>query len=154
MYAVSATREVNPQGATPVLTAEQVWRGLVMKAENAVPFVDAMAHCRVLERYPDGFLREIVLRGVRMTERITFTPPVEVYFERVEAQGYDGWVSNLLSESDRGLLLTFTFAVGFPGVAANSPEEKRRGDEVKASYLSAVDSTLAAVRRMASNNQL
>jgi hypothetical protein len=39
-------------------------------------------------------------------------------------------------------------------VAANSPEEKRRGDEVKASYISAVDSTLAAVRRMASDNRL
>ena len=154
MYAVSATREVNPPGIVPVVTAEQVWRGLVMKAENAVPFVTAMEQCRVLERYHDGFLREIVLRGVRMTERITFTPPVEVYFERIEAQGYDGWITNLLSESDRGLMLTFTFAVGFPGVEPNSAEEKRRGDEVKASYLSAVDTTLVAVRQLVQGSRL
>lgn len=154
MYAVSRTREVNPSGITPVLTPDQVWRGLVMKAENAVPFVAAMEHCRILERYGDGFLREIVLRGVRMTERITLTPPVEVYFKRIDAQGHDGWVSNLISESDRGLMLTFTFAVGFPGVAANSVEERRRGDEVKASYLRAVDSTLAAVRQLVRDNQL
>jgi hypothetical protein len=154
MYAISSTREVNPPGLLPTLTADQVWCGLVMKAENAVPFVPAMAHCRVLERYDDGFLREIVLRGVRMTERITLTPPVEVHFRRIDAQGFDGWVSNLISESERGLMLTFTFAVGFPGVAPHSDEEKRRGDEVKASYLSAVDSTLDAVRRLAGSNRL
>lgn len=154
MYAISATREVNPPGIVPGLNAEQVWRALVMKAENAVPFVTAMEKCRVLERYQDGFLREIVLRGVRMTERITLTPPVEVHFERVEAQGYDGWITNLLSESDRGLMLTFTFAVGFPGIAPGSAEEKRRGDEMKASYLSAVDSTLTAARRLAVGGEL
>jgi len=154
MYAIAATREINPPGLVPVLTADQVWRGLVMKAENAVSFVHAMEHCRVLERYDDGFLREIVLRGVRMTERITLTPPVEILFERVEAQGFDGWVSNLISESERGLLLTFTFAVGFPGVAPNSAEERRRGDVVRANYLSAVDTTLVAVRLMAANGQI
>jgi hypothetical protein len=154
MYAISATREVNPAGVVPVLTADQVWRGLVMKAENALPFVKAMEQCRVVERYHDGFLREIVLRGVRMTERITLTPPVEVHFERIDSQGYDGWITNLISESDRGLLLTFTFAVGFPGVAPNSAEEKRRGDEIKVSYLSAIDSTLDAVRRLAKDQKL
>lgn len=154
MYSLSASFEVNPKGITPVLTAGQVWQGLVMKAENALPFVPAMEECRVLERYDDGFLRQIKLRGVVMKERITFTPPVEVYFERIDAQGYDGWITNLLSEGPNGLLLTFTFSVGFPGAASGSKEEREKGDAVRASYVSAISSTLDAVRRLVRENKL
>src|SRR5262245_424871 len=65
MYAISETVPVNPAGITPVLSKSQVWQGLVMKAENALPFVPAMESCEIVERYGDGFLREIVLRGDR-----------------------------------------------------------------------------------------
>jgi hypothetical protein len=154
MYVISASLEINPEGVTPKLEHEQVWQGLVMKARNALPFVKAMEACKVIHEYNDGFLREIVLRGVKMTERITFTPPVEVYFERVDAQGYDGWISNLISESRYGLMLTFTFAVGFPGAAPGSAEEKHQGDAVKSSYLSAIQSTLDATRRLVQEGKL
>jgi hypothetical protein len=154
MYALSASFEVNPAGVKPVLTPQQVWQGLVMKAENALPFVHAMDACRVIERYDNGFLREIKLRGVVMTERITFTPPVEVYFERVDAKGYDGWITNVISEGPTGPMLTFTFAVGFPGAANGSPEEKQQGDAVRKSYISAIESTLTAVRRLVSEGNI
>ena len=58
-----------------------------MKAEYAVPFVPAMKECRILERFDDGFLREVHLRGSVMRERIVFhRPEVEVYFERIPAE--------------------------------------------------------------------
>jgi hypothetical protein len=154
MYALSSSFDVNPPGVTPALTPQQVWRGLVMKAENALPFVAAMEECRIVERYPDGFLREIKLRGVVMRERITFTPPVEVYFERVDAQGYDGWITNLISDGPQGPLLTFTFAVGFPGAPPGSEIEQKMGDAVRDSYVSAITSTLDAVRRLVRENKL
>ena len=131
-----------------------MWQGLVMKAENALPFVKAMEDCRVLERYDNGFLREIKLRGVRMTERITFAPPVEVLFERVEAQGHDGWITNVISETQHGLMLTFTFSVSFPNAPSGSVDEKRQGDAVRASYLSAIETTLVATRRLAAAGKL
>ncbi len=73
MYAISATFEVNPAGEPIRINKSQMWRGLVMKAEYAVPFVPAMDDCRVLERFDDGFTREIRLRGTVMRERIVFT---------------------------------------------------------------------------------
>jgi hypothetical protein len=114
MYALSASIEVNPDGTTPILGQDQIWRGLVMKAENAVPFVPGMQACKVLERYADGLLREIVIGGDRFKERITFTPPIQVLFERVDTAAHAGWITNVISESERGLMLTFTFAVNFP----------------------------------------
>jgi hypothetical protein len=154
MYALSAAVEVNPPGVNPILNADQVWAGLVMKAENALPFVDAMQECRVVDRFEDGFVREIVLRGVRMRERITFSPPVQVHFQRLEASGHDGWITNVISESAHGLMLVFTFCVGFPDAAPGSPEEARRGDAVRASYVSAIASTLKAVRSLVTDGKL
>lgn len=146
MYALSASIEVNPPGETVPITPEQMWQGLVQKAEYAVPFVPAMDDCRVLERYADGFLREITLRGTVMRERIVFTPHVQVHFQRVQPED-GGWISNVMSESVHGLLLTFTFALTFPGVAAGSAEEKRLGDNVKASYVEAINATIRETRR-------
>jgi hypothetical protein len=146
MYAISSAFEVNPAGETIRISREQMWKGLVMKAEDAVPFVPAMKECRIVQRFEDGFLREVHLRGKVMRERIVFTPDVEVYFERVDpANG--GWITNVISESDRGLLLTFTFALTFPGIAAGTDEERRSGEAVKDSYVAAIAATLAETRR-------
>lgn len=155
MYALSASIEVNPAGATPILSHEQVWSGLVMKAENAVPFVPGMQACKVLERYADGLLREIVIgSGDRFKETITFTPPIQVLFERVDTDEHAGWITNVISESERGLMLTFTFAVNFPGVQPGSESEKQQGQQMKSSYVKAVEATLKEVRRLASEGKL
>ncbi len=148
MYTISSSFEVNPPGETTVISHEQMWKGLVMKAEYAVPFVPAMKDCRILERFDNGFLREVDLRGRVMRERIVFTPDVEVYFERVDPSN-GGWITNVISESNRGLLLTFTFALTFPGIDEGSEEERQRGDAVKESYIAAISATLAETRRRA-----
>jgi hypothetical protein len=108
-----------------------------MKAENALPFVPSMQSCTVLERTQTGLVREIVVRGDQFVERVTFTPQMQVLFERLDAAGnVVGWITNVISESDHGLLLTFSFNV------------EVRGDTLKDSYVGAVQSTLAAVRRL------
>ena len=137
MFALSVAIDVNPPGAQPVLTQDDVWRALVMKAENALPFVPAMQRCEVLERTPDGLVREVVVRGERFIERITFTPKIQVLFERRDDAGKPaGWITNVISESEHGLALTFSFAV--TGDAS----------QMKDSYVSAVKATLAATRRL------
>jgi hypothetical protein len=146
--------EVNPTGATPILSHEQVWRGLVMKAENAVPFVPGIKECRVLERSANGLTREIALGGDRFKENITFTAPVQVLFERIDTAEHAGWITNIISESERGLMLTFTFAVNFPGVEPGSTAETQRGQQMKSSYVKAIEATLREVRRLVSAGKL
>jgi hypothetical protein len=153
MYAIAASSDVNPPGEPVQISRAQMWRGLVSKAEYAVPFVPGMTECRVIEPLPEGFLREIVVRGVRMVERISLTPDVEVLFERVEpADG--GWITNVLSDSERGLVLTFTFAVSFPGVEPESAEERAKGEAMRDSYIAAIASTIAETRRRVREGEL
>jgi acetylaranotin biosynthesis cluster protein L len=148
MYTLSVAVDVNPPGASPRLSQEQVWRGLMMKADNAVLFVPRMQSCTVLERWADGLLREVVNDGNRFREKITFTPPVEVLFERVDTADNAGWITNVISESEHGLLLTFTFAVNLPGVKPGTPDERAKGEAMRESYVGAVKATLARVRQL------
>jgi hypothetical protein len=154
MYTLSVSVDVNPEGASPRLTQEQVWRGLEMKAENAVLFVPSMKSCEVLERHEGGLLREVVNGPDRFREKITFTPQVEVLFERVGTVENAGWITNVISESEHGLLLTFTFSVTLPGVAPGTPAERQRGEEMRDSYVGAVKATLARVRKLVTEGAL
>src|SRR5437899_11605292 len=76
----------------PRLTRSQVWKGLVMKAENALPFVPGMAVCTVVERFEDGLVRDIVFRGEGAREKITFRPEEKVTVVRLSgnAHGFSG----------------------------------------------------------------
>jgi hypothetical protein len=145
MYAVSISMEVNPLGVTPLLTMEKLWRGLELKAEDPVPFVPGMESCQVVERMDDGFLREVVVRGQTFREILTFTPPVQIRFERVEGEE-SGWIMNTLSEGPMGLLLTYTIVLNFMGVWPGTEEEKEKGDEVLFNYADALRQTLELLR--------
>lgn len=155
MYALSVAQPVNPQGTPVSLTRAQVWKGLVMKARDAVPFVPGMSSCRVVEDYDDdSFLREVVYRGETIRELIKLTPDIQVHFNRVHPADDRGWITNVVSELSGELILTFTFAVVFPGISEGSDEETRKGEEMREAYVAAIASTLAKVRAMARAGQL
>jgi hypothetical protein len=155
LYTMAASIEVNRAGSGIELTRDLVWRGLVMKAENALPFVPAMQECTVTSRSENGLVRNVMTRGERFTERVTFTPQVQVLFERTDGAGADaGWIANVLSDGERGLLLTFMLNVVVPGAAPGSDEERRRGEDIKISYVEAIGTTLRTMRKLAGEGAL
>lgn len=151
MYTLSHSIQVNPEGAEPVLTAAQVWRGLELKAENAMPFVNGMTQCDVDERSGNTLTRTITFRGTKHREKITLYAPVKVQFERLDGTG---WIDNVISESADGLLLTFTFGINFPGIAEDSPEELAQGETMRGAYTGAVAATLERVRQMVRDGEM
>jgi len=148
MISVSNTVLVNPPGEAVELTREDVWQGLLLKAENALPFVPAMTRCEVIERTDDTILRTIEFRGQELGERITFSPGREVRFERTHGAVL-GTIRNELGEDEQGrLTLTFSFDLELDGVAPGSEAEREYEETMKGDYLKAAAATLAAVRRM------
>lgn len=151
MYTLSHAIAINPEGVEPKLSREQVWKGLELKAENAKPFVDGMTQCDLLERKDNTILREITFRGAQSREFITLFEPVKVQFERTDGTG---WIDNTISDSDDGLLLSFTFGINFPGIADGSPEEQEKGNGMRGAYVGAVAATLKRVREMVVDGEL
>lgn len=132
----------------PRLNRHQVWLGLVMKAENALPFVPGMARCEIVERLPDGLVRDIVFRGENARERVTFRPEEKVTFLRLSGNA-DGLIVNEILGDDDDPRLRFSFALQLVNAASDSPEEKELRAVMERDYLKAVEATIAAIRRMA-----
>ncbi|MFI1401147.1 AtaL-like protein [Streptomyces sp. NPDC020681] len=83
MIYVSHQLPVNAPGE-PRLDRAAVWDGLVLKADNGLPFVPSMTFCQIVARHGDTvFDRDINFRGQRLTERVTLEPPHRVVFTRI-----------------------------------------------------------------------
>jgi len=153
MIFVTHQLPVNVAGE-PRLTRQDVWNGLVLKANNALPFVPSMTYCEVTERYSDTiFDRDIALsigqgRGERFTERITLEQPHRVTFTRIAGPVLGTIVNEIEGPAD-DLKLRFSFALVVADVAGGSAEEQEYADSMTGDYLKAVAATLNAMRRIA-----
>jgi ketosteroid isomerase-like protein len=149
MISLERAVPVNPSGTVSQISRADVWRGLVLKADNALPFVPQMTYCKVLEREsPHRFVREIEFKGDRMRERVTLEPERQVTFERLSGP-VRGTIRNFIDEKADGTLwLRFAFALELEGATAGSRAEKDYAASMEKAYLGAVDATLGAIRRL------
>jgi hypothetical protein len=133
----------------PVLDRAAVWDGLVLKANNALPFVPSMTYCEVTQRHSETiFDRDIDFRGERFTERITLEQPHRVTFTRI-AGPVLGTIANEIEGPEDDLRLRFSFALVVAGVEGGSAREQEYADSMTGDYLKAVAATLNAMRRLA-----
>src|SRR5258708_19431093 len=88
MFTMTRSVPVNDRGDPdiPVLNRDQVWKGLELKAENALPFVPKMTKCDTVERGDNYLVRDIVFRGEPARERVTFYPKRLVQFDRLSGK--------------------------------------------------------------------
>jgi len=154
MVEASRTIKVNTDPREPKLTRALVWRGLMMKAENPLPFVPVITACRIVERQGDNrFIREILDKGDAITEVVTFHPQHMVKFERTSGRVL-GTILNEIVEADGELALKFTFTLTVEGIAPGSAAERDFASQMEEGYLMAVAATLKAMRKLAKENAL
>jgi ketosteroid isomerase-like protein len=147
VYEVSRTVVINDDPDAPQLDREQVWQGLLLKANDALPFVPQMDSCHVLDRGEGWLIRDVQLRGVPLRERVTFEPGHRVVFERIRGVEL-GRIENVLDTDEQGrLTLRFSFALSHEDLPDGSPEEQAHFEPMRPAYSNAVAATLAAVRR-------
>lgn len=146
MYQLSRTVPVN-EPKKSFLSRHDVWTGLLMKANNALPFVPEMKGCDVVEQGDGWLVRDIMLKDVPLREKVTFEPENRVIFERIRGSEL-GRIENVIGEDEQGnLTLTFAFSLNKDGIPEGSDAEKAHFAPMESAYLNAVASTLAAVRR-------
>jgi hypothetical protein len=135
----------NPPGEVP-LSRDQVWQGLEQKAFDAVPYVEAITECRVIDRKSDSvFDREAIIGGHRYIERVWLEPPNRIAFARLDGPVL-GTITNEIVEDADGLAVVFQFALTVrPGDTIPVTEQELSSQMVSA-YQTAVGTTLAAVR--------
>ncbi|EDR09413.1 uncharacterized protein LACBIDRAFT_293900 [Laccaria bicolor S238N-H82] len=148
----AASRHVNPPGAEPRLSEEQVWKGLELKARQPENFVAVISSCDVLSDTGTKVTREVYFgNNPPMKEEVELHHGTIAYFD-AEAAGIR--ITNVLSyDANNELVLTFSYAGGIPGFTPvgelhPSPHELNRAVGV------GVDLTIERIRELVKEGEL
>lgn len=155
---IAFTAPINPSGATPVVTPEQIWNGLLLKIRSAETFVPgAIQSTKVVSESVDSLtgnpvtVREVLFRETQkiVQETVTTFKPTRVDFEQPNGSK----ISNVISEGAGGeLYMTYIFEWRHPGV---SKEELAAllEKEKKMSQM-AVEGTIKVLRQLVEEKKL
>ena len=127
MISMERSVPVNPPGTASPISRAEVWNGLVLKADNALPFVPQMTFCQVTERINDHqFVRDIEFRGDKMTEKVTLETESSVTFERL-AGPVLGTIKNSIDEGANGEISVSASPSGSRSKRHGGRQQRREG---------------------------
>ena len=131
------------------LSRAQLWRGLVLRAENPLLFVMALDRFEIVERGENALVRVLHFGGLRLRDRVSFIPMRQVRYE-VEAAGDTPAASLVMTieEPEPGQLFVRFDYETLPGSAA-APMDDFYSSFAKQAYLEADIDTISTIRRLA-----
>ncbi|RJG02721.1 SRPBCC family protein [Noviherbaspirillum sedimenti] len=136
------------------LTREQLWRGLVLRAEAPTLFMPHLDQCTILERTASGFSRELRYGSLVIRDQVSFSPQHEVLYE-VPAQGEIAaarLTMRIEEPQPEAFFVRFDYEEGTPEVSGTMDEfynEFRRS-----AYHEADLDTIATIRALAQEGRL
>lgn len=136
------------------ITREQLWRGLVLRAEDPKRFIPHLDECIIGERESGSFTRRQRFGELWIDDHVRLTPLEEVRFE-VPAQGdiaQSLLTMRIEARGDAMLLVRFTYDDGNP--SAGDEMSRMYEDFKKSAYQEADIDTVKIVRQLASEGKL
>jgi hypothetical protein len=131
------------------LSREQLWRGLVLRAENPLLFVLALDGFEIVGRDEHSMMRVLHFGSVRLRDRVSFTPMSRVRYEIEAAQDTPAATLTMtIEEPEPGqLFVRFDYETLHGG--ASAPLDEFYGSFAKQAYIEADIDTIATIRRLA-----
>jgi hypothetical protein len=135
------------------LSRQQLWRGLVMRAENPELSVIGLDACVVLERKPDYLRRELRFGHMRVNDEVFFTPLEAVRYEVMANELFPS--SSLVMRIEEPFpgrcFLRFTYSRTIE--TADDKDEMVR-NHLKQAYIQTDQDTVAVIRELAKMGKL
>jgi hypothetical protein len=89
-------------------TREKLWKLLLDKAEHPEKTIREVQEAKILQKYDDGFLREMSAAGLKIRERIIIDQKVgQIKFILVDNEELDGYFLNKIENKNGQLILTY-----------------------------------------------
>ena len=137
-----------------VMTREQLWRGLVLRADSPKLFVPHLDECTIDQREAGSFRRRLRYGTLEVVDRVILTPLQQVRYEVAE-QGEisaSSLTMTIEAPSEHVLFVRFKYDDGHDAAA---DEANAMYDEFKKSaYQEADIDTIRIVRELASAGRL
>lgn len=140
----------NPAGEEVILSREQIWQAFEWKAEFPTLFVKPIQEARVLQRFDDGILREIVHQDPGgepevLHERVFYVPQERMTFLRLNGRVL-GQIINAIEDDDGELTVRFMFTLAIDGATHGGDEERGYQERFAEGYVMAVNQLLEMTR--------
>jgi len=136
------------------LTREQLWRGLVLRAEAPTLFMSHLDECTILDRTPTSISRALRYGTVVIRDRVSFTPQQEVLYE-VPAQGEiaaSRMTMRIEEPQPEAFFVRFDYEEG--SVEGSGTMDEFYNEFRRSAYYEADLDTISTIRRLADEGRL
>lgn len=136
----------------PQLTRDQLWHGLMLRAEDACPFVPGMVACTILERSEDHYLRRLDFPQASIIDRVTWDAGQWICFSVAASDTHAGGTLTIRIESPapaqqpEHLFLRFIYRTSL-GESADDADAAY-SEYVKSAYHAADIDTVRVIRTL------
>jgi hypothetical protein len=133
------------------LTREQLWEGLVLRAEQPQLFVLGLDSCAIVSRDGDIMERELHYGQAVVRDRVTLKPNDSVRYDIQPTADYVGGSLTMAIEQpdDAQLFVRFTYSTTLPEKANPTPDELQTSEIVKSAYRESDIDTVRLIRQYA-----
>ncbi|MFJ4289501.1 SRPBCC family protein [Cupriavidus sp. NPDC089707] len=148
--------EINDPGNPQLdpLTPDQLWQGLVLRAESPELFVLGLDSAEVVARGDNWIDRVLHFGQASIQDRVVFEPRRQVRYETAATAEHAGGTLTMVIEipGPGALLLRFIYDTTMPAVDASGDD--RYAEIVKSAYHEADIDTVRKIREIADTGRL
>ena len=132
----------------PLLTRDQLWQGLMFRAEDAVPFLPGLEDCIILERGDCTLLRRLDFGKAAIEDRVTWSRFEWMCFEVARTDAHAGGTLTITIEEpeEDHLFLRFAYATTLGEIA--NDEDAAYAEFVKSAYHESDIETVPVIRTL------
>ncbi|MFD1555723.1 SRPBCC family protein [Paraburkholderia silviterrae] len=131
----------------PPMTREQLWEGLVLRAEQPQLFVIGLDDCTILSREGNTLERELHYGHATVRDRVTLTPNENVRYDISPTADYVGGSLTMTIEQpdELQLFLRFEYRTTLP--TADTEDDRQTSEIVKSAYRESDIDTVRLIRQ-------
>jgi hypothetical protein len=148
--------QVNDLGnpATLVITREQLWRGLVLRAESPKLFMDYLDDCTITDRNDAGLSRTLRFGDLTVKDKVSFEHQQHVHYDVAAQNDISHSTLRMTIEEPQTHSLFVRFAYEDNHTAAQDTENEMFDEYRRSAYKEADIDTVRVIREMAEQGLL
>lgn len=121
---------------------QKLWTLLLDKAEHPEKTIKQVTESKIIQKYDDGYLREMTAVGMNIKERITINEKDhEIKFTLVDNAEFDGYFLNKIEGKDDELVLTY--------LQDWTPKDKNAKKDFDLQFLPVMKNAVLAMKKLA-----
>lgn len=129
------------------LTRQQLWEGLVLRAEQPQLFVIGLDSCTILSRTDLTLERELHYGAATVRDRVTLTPNESVRYDILATEAHVGGSLTMTIEQPDALQLFLRFEYKTTLPTADTEDARQTTEIVKSAYREADIDTVRLIRK-------